>query len=103
MEITKHPQYSDAFFARSDNQALADLGIPAHTICTAFEYPDYHKPSDTWDKIDYNNMAKVLKTVGLGVLEMANSNIEPHWNPENPKAKRYLEAWQARHVKKAEK
>lgn len=95
--VTKHPQYSDMFFARSDNQALADLGVPAHTICVAFEYPDYHRVSDTWDKVDYGNMAKVDQMVALGLLKIANSADVPHWNAGNPKAARYLTAWQVSH------
>jgi len=42
IKVYKHEQNSDAFFDRSDNQALADQGVPAHTLCTAFVYPDYH-------------------------------------------------------------
>lgn len=100
VEVQRHPQYSDAFFGRSDNQALADLGVPAHTICTAFMYPDYHGPADTWDKIDYANMAKVDALVAVGLLTIANSPTEPRWNAENPKAKPYLEAWQKLHPAK---
>src|SRR5207244_1280945 len=66
IEVSKHHRNNDAFFSRSDNQALADLGIPAHTICTAFIYPDYHRVSDHWDKVDYQNMAKVMRAVALG-------------------------------------
>src|SRR5207237_698572 len=36
----------DAYFARSDNQSLADRGVPAHTIAVAFEFPDYHAVGD---------------------------------------------------------
>lgn len=90
--VEKHPQYSDAFFGRSDNQALADLGIPAHTLCTAFEFPDYHKPTDTWDKLDYDNMAAILSALSLGVLAVANSPEAPRWDASNPKTKRYVEA-----------
>lgn len=93
--VEKHPRFSDAFFSRSDNQALADLGIPAHTVCTAFEFPDYHKPTDHWDKLDYPNMGKVVRAVALGVLAIANSAAEPKWNAENPRAAKYLEAWRA--------
>ena len=95
--VSKHPRNSDAFFAASDNQALADLGIPAHTICTAFIFPDYHRPGDHWDKVDYDNMAKVDRMVALGLIMLADSPTEPHWNADNPKAARYLEAWKARH------
>src|SRR5437879_6359589 len=51
--------YGDSFFARSDNAPLADQGVPAHTLAVAFDFPDYHKVTDEWRKIDYDNMAKV--------------------------------------------
>jgi hypothetical protein len=50
--VYRHPRYSDSFFGRSDNQALADLGVPAHTIGVAFMFPDYHRATDHWDKIE---------------------------------------------------
>jgi Zn-dependent M28 family amino/carboxypeptidase len=59
IRVYKHPVNSDYYFSRSDNQALADLGVPAHTVCVAFSYPDYHRPGDHWDKIDYENMARM--------------------------------------------
>lgn len=95
--LERHPIYSDAYFGRSDNQALADAGIPAHTICTAFEYPDYHQPSDTWDKVDYPNMAKVDKMVALGLMALADSATDPKWNEANPKTARYVAAWKKLH------
>jgi Zn-dependent M28 family amino/carboxypeptidase len=75
VKVEKHPRFSDAFFARSDNQALADLGIPAHTLCTAL----------------------VLQGVAQGLLSLANSPTTPRWNASNPRAARYLTAWKERH------
>jgi Zn-dependent M28 family amino/carboxypeptidase len=95
--VQKHPQYSDAFFSRSDNQAIAYFGVPAHTMCTAFEYPDYHRPGDHRDKVDYENMAKVDKMVALGLVMIADSQAEPHWNESNPKTAAYVKAWHALH------
>ena len=43
VRVYKNPQNSDAYFSRSDNQSLADLGIPAHTLCVAFDFPDYQR------------------------------------------------------------
>ena len=97
VEVSKHPRNSDAFFARSDNQAMADLGVPAHTLCTAYVFPDYHRPGDHWEKVDYDNMAKVDRMVALGLLTLANSTKEPMWNATNPKAVRYLQAWKTLH------
>jgi Peptidase family M28 len=83
---------SDAFFDRSDNTNLASKGVPAHTVSTAFEYPDYHGVGDEWQKIDYQNMAKVDQAVALAVLNIANSTETPHWNSSNSKTARYRQA-----------
>jgi hypothetical protein len=99
INVFKHEQNSDSFFGRSDNQALADQGVPAHTICTAFVYPDYHGLGDHWDKIDYDNMAKVNRMVALGLIMIANNTEEPKWNEANPKAARYVKAWKERRAK----
>ncbi len=96
IKVFKHPTKSDSYFGRSDNQALADLGVPAHTLSVAYDYPDYHKVGDHWDKVDYDNMAKVDRMVALGLLMIANNPSEPRWNETNPKAARYLKAWQDR-------
>jgi hypothetical protein len=76
---------SDAYFTRSDNAALAQQGVPAHSLCVAFEYPDYHGLGDEWQKIDYENMAKVDRTIALATLNIANSLKTPQWNAQNPK------------------
>jgi hypothetical protein len=92
VRVYKNPQAGDLFFARSDNQALADLGIPAHTLCVAFEFPDYHKVTDTWEKLDYDNMAVVTRTVVLGLMKLASSAPAPKWNESYEPARRYAEA-----------
>jgi len=92
IKVYKNEQASDPYFARSDNQALADVGIPAHTLCVAFDYPDYHKVGDHWDKIDFANMAKVDRAVALALLQVASDAPPPKWNEGNPKAKKYADA-----------
>ena len=96
IHVYKHEQNSDAFFGRSDNQALADQGVPAHTLCTAFIYPDYHGLGDHWDKIDYANMEQVARMVAVGLLMIAENKTAPQWNEANPKAARYVQAWKKR-------
>ena len=92
VRVYKNPQNSDAYFSRSDNQSLADLGIPAHTLCVAYEFPDYHKVSDTWEKIDYDNMAAVDRAVALGMLRLASDATPPKWNEQYGPARRYADA-----------
>lgn len=86
---------SEAFFARSDNQALADLGVPAHTIAAAYEYPDYHGVGDEWEKIDYDNMAKLDRVIAAAVLEIADNGHKPAWNPDSTSAAKYRKAAEA--------
>lgn len=97
IKVYKHPTNSDAYFGRSDNQALADQGVPAHTLSVAYEFPDYHKVGDHWDKIDYENMARVDRMVTVGLLMIANNPSQPKWNEANPKAARYVKAWRDHH------
>ena len=96
--VYKHEGNSDSYFARSDNQALADQGVPAHTICVAFNYPDYHAPGDHWEKVDYVNMAGVDRMVALGLVMIANNPEEPKWIESNAKTARYVAAWKMRHT-----
>jgi len=96
VRVYKNEKSSDDYFARSDNQSLADAGIPAHTLAVAFEFPDYHQVGDEWQKIDYENMAKVDRMIALGLLTLANSPEEPHWNANNSKTERYRKAAAAR-------
>jgi hypothetical protein len=90
--VTKDDKASDAYFNRSDNGPLARLGIPAHTLSVTYEFPDYHAVSDEWQKIDYDNMAKVDQAVGIAVLRLAQGLTPPAWNESYSAAKPYAEA-----------
>ncbi len=90
--VTKVPGSSDKYFNRSDNGPLAQAGVPAHTLSVAYEFPDYHAVGDEWQKIDYDNMAKVDQAVGIAVLRLAQALAVPHWNESYPAAKAYADA-----------
>jgi Zn-dependent M28 family amino/carboxypeptidase len=94
VRVYKDEEASVAYFARSDNQALADVGVPAHTLCVAFDYPDYHGVGDEWQKIDYVNMAKVDDAIAIGLLHLASDAPAPKWNESNPAARQYVDAAQ---------
>ncbi len=99
IEVYKHATDSDRYFGASDNVALARLGVPAHTVCVTYRYDNYHGPGDHWDKIDYENMARVARMIALGVVTIANSDREPRWNKNNRRAGRYYDAWKKRREK----
>ena len=90
IQAVKHEKNSDAFFSRSDNAPFADAGIPSTTLSVSYVFPDYHQPGDEWQKLDYENMAKVDVAVAVGILKIADSAEAPRWNRDNPKAARYI-------------
>jgi hypothetical protein len=89
IKVYRSSDGGDAYFDRSDNAAFARKGIPAHTAAVAFEFPDYHAPNDTWEKIDYENLAKVDRMLALAVVLVANNPAAPRWNLNNPKTVPY--------------
>ena len=98
IKVYKDDEASDPYFERSDNQALADVGVPAHTLGVAFSYPDYHGVGDHWEKIDYDNTAKVDRAVAVGLLHLASDAPPPKWNESYPAAKKYVEAARKLHA-----
>jgi Zn-dependent M28 family amino/carboxypeptidase len=84
VRVVKRERWSEMAFERSDNEALAKKGVPAHTISVAYMFPDYHKASDHWDKLDYENMSKVTEAAAAGVLAIANRAEAPRWYDDVP-------------------
>ena len=65
------PADPNRFFFRSDHYNYARKGIP---IIFFFDgvHEDYHRPGDTADKIDYQKMEKVTRTIYMTTWEIAN-------------------------------
>ena len=59
----------------SDQMAFIEKGIPAVQLFTG-PTENYHRPSDTWDKIDAAGMVKVA-TVTKEVIEYLATRVEP--------------------------
>ncbi len=97
VEAFKDGANSDSFFARSDNQALADAGIPAITVSVAWTFPDYHRPGDEWEKLDYANMERAVRAGAVAVWRAANGSAAPAWL-EGPNTARYIEAARRLHA-----
>ncbi len=93
VKVTMHPKLSSPYFSASDNAAFAAAGVVAHTISTAYSFPDYHKPGDEWTKIHSENMAKIVQSTAAGIRDLANSAKAPEWNRSNEKAKRFYDAY----------
>jgi hypothetical protein len=88
----------NGFFTSSDNEALAQKGVVAHTISVAYIFPDYHRPGDEWPKLDYDNMAKVDRWVATAVMLLDSSTEKPRWSEDVPATAAYREAATKRHA-----
>ncbi|WP_028789299.1 M28 family peptidase [Terrimonas ferruginea] len=67
------PNDKNRFYYRSDHYNFADKGVPVIFYFNGV-HPDYHKPTDTPDKINYPLMAKRAQLVFYTAWEMANRN-----------------------------
>ena len=68
---------------------MSSVFVPSTTAAVAFTYPDYHAVGDEWQKIDYDNMAKVDRMLALGTLMMADATSVPRWNQDNSRTESY--------------
>ncbi|HEV7857084.1 MAG TPA: M28 family peptidase [Pyrinomonadaceae bacterium] len=81
------PADPNRFFFRSDHFNYARKGIP---IIFFFDgvHEDYHRPGDEPQKIDYDKMQKVTRTVYLTMWEVANLPTRPAVDKPLPEALR---------------
>ena len=70
-------------FYRSDHYNFAKVGIPIVFFTTGL-HPDYHRATDTPDKIDYHEIVVVSKTVAAVGWVLANQDGRPALNKTLP-------------------
>jgi Zn-dependent M28 family amino/carboxypeptidase len=70
------PADPNRFFTRSDHYNYAKKGIPVVFFFDGV-HEDYHRPGDSPDKIDYQKMEKVARTIYLTLWEVANRPTRP--------------------------
>ncbi len=79
--LVNDPHPKELFFQRSDNYALAQRGIIAHTVSSFGLHHDYHKPSDEIQTIDFNHMTHAIASMVEPIRWLADSSFKPQWNP----------------------
>ncbi|HAF15328.1 MAG TPA: hypothetical protein DHU55_02285 [Blastocatellia bacterium] len=77
------PNDPNRFFFRSDHFNYARKGIPIVFFFDG-EHEDYHRPGDSADKIDYQKMEKVARTVYMLMWEVANRPTRPTVDKQLP-------------------
>ena len=79
------PNDPERLFFRSDHFNYARRGVP---IIFYFDgvHEDYHKPSDTVDKIDFRKLERVARTIFVTASEIANAPARPRVDKQLPRA-----------------
>ncbi|MEO8200416.1 MAG: M28 family peptidase [Gemmatimonadota bacterium] len=72
------------FYFRSDHYNFARKGVPILFFFNG-THPDYHRPSDSPDKIDAEKESRILKLLFFLGQDIANATARPTWNPESYK------------------
>ncbi len=70
------------FYFRSDHYNFARRGVPILFFFNG-THPDYHRPTDSVDKIDSEKASRIVKLVFYLGLDVANTTERPQWNPES--------------------
>jgi Zn-dependent M28 family amino/carboxypeptidase len=78
------PKDPNQFFYRSDHFNYAKNGIPIIFFFDG-EHEDYHRPGDEPQKIDYQKMEKVVRTVFVTLWELAERPTRPVVDKPLPK------------------
>ena len=82
-----HLEYSDSGYSSSDHTSFVSKKIPVLFFFSGL-HGDYHKPSDTWDKINASAAAQLLNLVSKVSVELADACEKPGFVAvaENPHA-----------------
>jgi hypothetical protein len=69
----------EGWFSRSDHYPFAIKGVPMVLFNTG-EHPDYHTANDTWDRINYPKMEKIVRLVYLSARGLADAATRPRFD-----------------------
>jgi len=71
-----HIDYSDAGYGSSDHTSFTARQVPVLFFFSGL-HADYHKPSDTWDKIDAPDAARILQLVAEVTDDLREAKDRP--------------------------
>ncbi len=77
--IGPDPYPEQNFFQRSDNYALAQRGVVAHTISGWATIPTYHTPEDTIANINFDFMTAAIQSLVAPLSALAEGDFTPEW------------------------
>ena len=77
------PNDPNRYFFRSDHFHYAQKGIPIIFYMDG-DHEDYHQPSDSVEKIDFDQMEKIARTIYATAWELANRAARPRVDKKLP-------------------
>jgi hypothetical protein len=82
-----HLEFSESGYSSSDHTSFVTRKIPVLFFFSGL-HSDYHKPSDTWDKINARSAVQLLDLVSKFSIELADAEQKPGFVAvaENPHA-----------------
>jgi hypothetical protein len=80
LTVAADPWPEQRFFFRSDHFSFAAREIPALFFFTG-THEDYHRPSDTVERIDADKAARVARLAFLVALRISQHPEPPEWDP----------------------
>jgi hypothetical protein len=74
---------ADLIGTRSDYGPFRDRKVPFLFFSTG-QHPDYHRPTDLPDRIDYEKLRRITVWIGDVVERLANDPTSPVWDDREP-------------------
>ncbi len=74
---------ADLIGTRSDYGPFRDRRIPFLFFSTG-QHPDYHRPTDLPDRIDYERLARISRWIADLTWRLANDSDAPAWDTSSP-------------------
>ena len=71
-------EYSQGGYSASDHTSFVSMQIPVLFFFSGL-HSDYHKPSDTWEKIDPNAAARLLDVISGLTVQLASADDRPQF------------------------
>lgn len=81
LEVIDDPWPEERFFFRSDHYNFARRGVPALFFFSGV-HEDYHRPSDTPEKIDLEKTERIVRLIFHFGVAVAEAETRPEWDPD---------------------
>ena len=76
------PHEPPNLYTISDHASFIEKGVPFLFFYSGM-HDDYHRPSDSAERIDFGKLTRISRLIFLVGLEIANADRRPRWNQDS--------------------